>query len=122
MRSLPQRIATAAVLAVGIAAGSASLAHANSEPYCTNVYLSNYNTCEGARHSVTNNQVFGSASVCAGARDASHNFYGSYVCGYGNTYHCYSGANLLYPQAHNSENFYQTISGTDGYGTAPCPA
>lgn len=122
MRLLTPRVATAAIVAIGIAAGCASAAHANSENYCTNVYLSNYNTCEGARHSVTNNQVWGSASVCAGARDEAHNFYGSYVCGGGFAYHCYSGANLLYPQAHNSENYYQTISGVDGYGSAPCPA
>jgi len=116
-----------AATALSAAAAFPAPASAGSEAYCgappNPRYYGAYDSCVGPRHSMTSNLVqnyYASPNrVCAGARHGqTYDFYGHFVCGTQQTCHPYSGDRLLYPVAHNGENYGQHLFGINYYGVS----
>jgi hypothetical protein len=109
----------ASILAWAVSADRPSAASATQIFYCQSggvgFGLAPFATCLGPRHSITYNQVaMHPYTSCAGAfLSYPDQFYGSYSCceiAYCITDHPYSGANVLYPAAHNHVNGSQNIT------------
>lgn len=125
-RSLWVAGAVAAGLAGGAVDAQAGIESYGGAPPNPRNYTA-YETYKGPQHSVRSNLVqnyYGIGNrVCAGAFSGSA-FYGSYFCASGQACHPYGGANVLYPAAHNGENFSQHMFGIDYFGVdsySGCP-
>lgn len=90
-----------------------------SEGYCQGAFLEGAATdCLGHFHSLTDNTVTATKSICAGAFTEGGELYGSYLCnniGANEAEHMYSGEHLLYPVAHNHGTPGNTVFGEESY-------
>jgi hypothetical protein len=132
LRARSRAWVAAACCAVIVSLAAVPAANAGTDTYCgappNPRNYGPYDSCVGPRHSMRSNLVqnyYGSPNrVCAGARHGeTYDFYGSFLCGSGQRCHPYSGDRLLYPVAHNGENFSQHLFGIDYYGSdsySPC--
>lgn len=103
-------------------------AYAGSNTYCWGVVLSAGQNCGGPRHSLRQNHAlnyYGNNSylVAASALTTYYQQYGSWVYGYGQVCHSYSGQNILHPWMYNPESSRgQTMGGVEYWGSEPaCP-
>jgi hypothetical protein len=123
MRRNARLLAVAAATAAVLAALPARAARAGYEYYCTAAWVPAGQTCRGDRHSLRQNHAANwysdtTKSVGAAAKDLNFNMYGSWVYGYGNVCHSYSGDNLLYPYI-TAAQVSQTMGGLQFYGSEP---
>lgn len=113
----------AALAAAAVAAGlTVSGAGALSQSYCSGSRGANA-TCDWTSAvplvRSTAEDDNGSNSVCAAAL-LGGSMYGSYSCGAGSAYHCYSGSNNLTPRIKNGEAFSQVMHGVAKYSEISC--